>query len=389
MIRRRFSEILASGERTLLGVGPMSRNCVDATVALAAKHDVPVMLIASRRQIDSEEFGGGYVNRWDTASLARYVSETDRRGNIILSRDHGGPWQNPLEVAQKMDLAAAMRSAKLSYERDIENGFSIIHVDPSLDPNLESGSAPGVDQVLERVFELCEFCCETAVRLGKEILIEVGAEEQKNHANSLEELHYFASRLKAFVARNRLPAPSFIVVQTGTRVVETRNVGELQAWFEASGAPMRSQIEALLKATAEHGLWIKQHNTDYLPYSILELHPRLGIHSANVAPEFGVVETRALVQIAREYDQPFLEETLLRVSFASRKWEKWMVPATTASDFERAVIAAHYVFSHPEVEEARARAAADLRRKNVDLEAFVLRAVEECIEKYMKAFRLI
>ena len=385
MIRRRLSELLASGKRTLLGVGPMSRNCVDATVALAEKHDVPVMLIASRRQIDAEEFGGGYVNRWNTASLAAYVADLDKRGNIILSRDHGGPWQSPVEVDQKMDLSAAMRSAKLSYERDIENGFSIIHIDPSLGP----GCPPEVDQVLDRVFELYEFCCETASRLRKEILIEVGAEEQKNHANSVEELHYFASRLQTFVGRNKLPAPSFIVVQTGTRVVETRNVGELQTWFEPGGAAMRSQIEALLKATAEHGLWIKQHNTDYLPFPILELHPHLGIQAANVAPEFGVEETRALVQLSREHGLPYLEETLIRVAFESRKWEKWMVPATTASDFDRAVIAAHYVFSHPEVGEAKARAASELRRKGIDLEAFARQAVEVCIEKYLRAFRLI
>ena len=48
------------------------------------------MMIASRRQIDSEEFGGGYVNNWSTKSFADYVKKKDKKNFIILSRDHGG-----------------------------------------------------------------------------------------------------------------------------------------------------------------------------------------------------------------------------------------------------------------------------------------------------------
>ncbi len=385
MIRERLARILGSGKCTLLGVGPMSKNCVDATLNLANRHDVPLMLIASRRQVDAEEFGGGYVNRWNTASLAGYVAQRDKRRNIILSRDHGGPWQNPLEVDRGLDLAAAMESAKLSYLRDIENGFSVIHIDPSL----ALGTAPEVDQVLERIFELYEFCCETANRLGKEIIIEVGAEEQKAHANSIEELNYFAGRLKDFCAKSGLQSLSFIVVQTGTRVVETRNVGVLQSWFEPGSEPMQAQILDLLETTARHGFWVKQHNTDYLPATILDLHPRLGIHAANVAPEFGVVETRALLKLCREHHLVHLEETLLKEAFESRKWEKWMTPGTTAPDLDRAVISAHYVFSHPEVEDAKREAMVCLEKKNIDLDTVLVNAVEASIELYLKAFRLV
>ena len=38
--------------RTLLGVGPMSKNCVIAATKLSNKFSFPLMLIASRRQID-------------------------------------------------------------------------------------------------------------------------------------------------------------------------------------------------------------------------------------------------------------------------------------------------------------------------------------------------
>ena len=77
----------------LLGVGPMSKNCVDMTIELANKFDVPLMMIASRRQIESKDLGGGYVNNWSTEDFADYVSQKDIKKNIILCRDHGVPFQ--------------------------------------------------------------------------------------------------------------------------------------------------------------------------------------------------------------------------------------------------------------------------------------------------------
>src|SRR4051812_49306017 len=115
MIHRRLESFLEKRRRTLLGVGPMSRNCVDAAIELASDHDIPILLIASRRQIDSDEFGGGYVNNWTTAQFAEYVIDRDKKGKVLLARDHGGPWQNNHEIKNNLSLRKAIESAKLSY----------------------------------------------------------------------------------------------------------------------------------------------------------------------------------------------------------------------------------------------------------------------------------
>jgi tagatose-1,6-bisphosphate aldolase non-catalytic subunit AgaZ/GatZ len=384
MIREQLERALCEGRRTLLGIGPMSKNCVDAALRIAERCKAPFFLIASRRQIDSEEFGGGYVNHWNTESLAQYVTERNPKQNILLSRDHGGPWQNPLEVQRGLGVSEAMRSAKRSYESDIASGFRVIHIDPSVSHQ----GVPGIDTVLERLFELYDFCCETAAKLGKEILIEVGAEEQRDSANSVEELDYFASRVGQFCLKNRLQPASFVVIQTGTRVVETRNVGVLQSWFEKESQPLQKQILDLLHAAQKHGFWIKQHNTDYLPDDILALHSNLGIHAANVAPEFAVAETQAILKICREHGLRRFEETLLSASYASKKWEKWMVDGTNASDFDRSVVAAHYVFSTPEVEAAKQEAVSILEKKNISLDLLLVEAVEASIERYVRNFGL-
>ena len=93
MIGQRFQNLIKKRRCTLLGVGPMSINCVDAAIELANENEIPILMIASRRQIDSEEFGGGYVNNWTTEDFARYVLDKDKKGKILLARDHGGPWQ--------------------------------------------------------------------------------------------------------------------------------------------------------------------------------------------------------------------------------------------------------------------------------------------------------
>ena len=70
---------------TLLGIGPMSLNCVDASIELASEFNIPLFLIASRRQIDSKELGGGYVNNWTTKQFADYVIDKDKKGTSIFS----------------------------------------------------------------------------------------------------------------------------------------------------------------------------------------------------------------------------------------------------------------------------------------------------------------
>ena len=53
---------VTDARKTLLGVGPMSMNCINASIEISNEREIPILLIASRRQIDSEAFAGGYVN---------------------------------------------------------------------------------------------------------------------------------------------------------------------------------------------------------------------------------------------------------------------------------------------------------------------------------------
>jgi tagatose-1,6-bisphosphate aldolase non-catalytic subunit AgaZ/GatZ len=386
MIHQRLESFLNKRRCTLLGIGPMSIHCVDAAIELANEHEVPLLLIASRRQIDSEEFGGGYVNNWTTTEFARYVTDRDKKGKVLLARDHGGPWQNTAEVNSSLSLRRAMESAKLSYRADIEAGFQILHIDPSVDIH----GQPDVDEVLERVFDLYEFCWRQAQQFRQEVVFEIGTEEQSGSTNSQEELDYTLNSVQLFCKKNKLPFPTFVVVQCGTRVMETRNVGSFDSPVRvADELPAEIQLPKMIEICNRYGIFMKEHNTDYLSDSALQWHPRLGIHAANVAPEFGVTETRAFITVLENNGLEEIAEQFLRLAFDSKKWDKWMIENTLATDRDRAIIAGHYVFSKPECTELKTAASHDLKLKGIDLDDYLKKSVKQSIFRYLRNFRLV
>ena len=385
MIQQRLERLLAK-RCTLLGVGPMSTNCVDATIELANDYDVSLMLIASRRQIDSQEFGGGYVNNWTTEKFADYVIERDKKGKVLLARDHGGPWQNPQEVKNNLSLRRAMDSAKASYAADLDAGFQILHIDPSIDIH----GQPNLDEVLDRIFELYEFCWSYAQRLGKEVLFEIGTEEQSGSTNKQEELDYSLNAMQVFCKRNKINFPLFVVMQTGTRVMETRNVGSFDLHIRvAEEIPPEIQIPKMVELCNRYGIFMKAHNTDYLSDESIKWYPRLGIHAANVAPEFGVTETKALVSLLENNKLSAFAERFLQISYDSGKWKKWMVKDTKATDRDKSIIAGHYVFADPDCVELIIEATRKLESKGIDFNEYLKENVKASILRYLKNFRLI
>jgi tagatose-1,6-bisphosphate aldolase non-catalytic subunit AgaZ/GatZ len=386
MMNQRLNTFLNKKRCTLLGVGPMSLNCVDAAIELANEYEAPLLLIASRRQIDAEEFGGGYVNNWTTEEFARYVIDHDKKGKILLARDHGGPWRNSREIEAKLSLRPAMESAKSSYRADLEAGFQVLHIDPSVDIH----GQPDVDEVLARVFDLYEFCWSQAQQMRREVIFEIGTEEQSGSTNTQEELDYTLNAVQQFCKKNRLPQPSFVVIQCGTRVMETRNVGSFDSPFRvADELPAEIQLPKMIEICNRYGILMKEHNTDYLSDEALQWHPRLGIHAANVAPEFGVTETRELVSVLEDNGLSKLADRFLQLAYDSNKWDKWMLTNTGATDRDRSIIAGHYVFSKPECIELKTEASRTLALKGIELDQFLKGQVKQSILRYLRNFRLV
>lgn len=383
----KFVKKLIKKNKTALGVGPMSKNCVDATIELSNKYNVPIMLIASRRQIDSEFFGGGYVNKWSTKIFSEYVKKNDKKGNIILARDHGGPWQNSHELENKYNIKKAMQSAKKSFEEDILNDFKIIHIDTSIQP---SGKKISISKSLDRFYELFEHCLTFANKNKKEIEFEIGTEEQSGSTNTPDELEFTLQKVTTFCKKKKFKKPIFVVIQSGTKVSETRNIGSFESPLRIENElAVEIQLPKMIEICRKNNFFMKEHNADYLTDHSLTLHPKLGIHAANIAPEFGVGETKALIKILKENNLKKELDFFLEISFKSKKWKKWLIPGSNISDLEKSIISGHYVFSDYKFLLLKEKLKKIFIKKNINLDKYLRDNVKKLVYRYIKNFNLV
>jgi hypothetical protein len=166
----------------------------------------------------------------------------------------------------------------------------------------------------------------------------------------------------------------------------------------------------LCQIARQYGLGFKEHNADYLPLDVLEAHPDLGITGANVAPEFGLVETKALLKLVEHEMQAINEVCIEPSDFASLiqnaalecgRWKKWLVEEEahlTGRDIagnpdklaEVTDVCGHYVFSREDIREARERLYDNLVALKVtnSPEAEVVNAVKRSIMRYIDALNL-
>ena len=369
---------------TLLGVGPMSKNCVDVSIDLANEYDIPIMLIASRRQVEAENLGGGYVNNWSTEEFARYVKEKDKQNKIILCRDHGGPYQNENENKEHFSFNEIMEKAKESFRIDIESGFKIIHIDPT--GNLTSDIT--IDEMLYRIYELYDFCYSVAKESQNEIFIEIGIGKEDGGISNLSEIKYVVTQMEIFCNNKKIPMPLFLVVKTGNHVLETQNIGILEDIMNGKGTEEEEKIKKIIEFCNEKNIMIKEHNGDYLSDDTLRHHPKIGIHAINVAPEFGVIETQAMLSWLTKNNMVEFKERFLEIAYESNKWKKWMIPNSNSTKIDKAIIAGHYVFSSPDFKDLKKEILDKIDDKE-SFDNFLRKVIKTTILRYLKCLNLI
>lgn len=395
--------IVNGGKSTMLGIGPMSPALIQACFELGKEKDLPLMFIASRNQVDADEFGAGYVNNWDqfrfAADLKAMAEKVGFDGDYFLCRDHGGPWQRDKERKDHIPEAEAMKLARRSYEVDMDAGFDLLHIDPTKDPYVV-GKVIDIELVLSRTVELIRFC-ETYRKTHnlKEFFYEVGTEETNGGLTDVAAYEGFIVELNKRLAAESLPQPLFIVGQTGTLTRLTKNVGHFND----------SQSAELSAISTRHDVGLKEHNGDYLPDEILLKHPGLGITAMNVAPAYGTIETRAYLKLAEvEKDlaaKGFIKSAsdfktvLTRECVLSHKWEKWMTDehknkteeqifAEPALLKEILELSGHYNYEKPAVVKEMRTLFANLKSFGVEPERYVVNKIKDMIQNEAECFNM-
>jgi tagatose-1,6-bisphosphate aldolase non-catalytic subunit AgaZ/GatZ len=356
-----------------LGIGPMSRNVVDAAIRLAYRYRRSVMIIASRSQVECEDFGRGYVERWSTEEFVNYIRSKDPAGLIKICRDHGGPWQHPNETSGNLNESQVMTHSLESLLCDIRYGIEVLHIDTSR----EADGPASFERAVDRLIKLYGECQEFAHACAQMVKFEVGLEEQSSGADDPKEFRIKLTHILESLAGESLQPPVFVVGQTGTKVVGTENRGQLVNDPSAVG----TDISQLVQICWEHGLALKAHNVDYLPrYAIRELVQN-GTDAVNIAPEFGVTETTAFLDLLEELQLTGPRDEFLTLAYNSGAWRKWFDGHDT-TDLQRSIAAGHYVFASDVFRDIKQQADFACRGQMKTVDTVLAAALDNVMERY-------
>ena len=289
-----------------LCIGPMSPEIIRAVFRFSQVTGEPLMLIASKNQID---WNGGYVNNWTTKEYMDFVRkqrEDFPQANVLISRDHCGPGFR----------TGTLEDVYTTIETDIDNGFDMMHVD--FCHSEEIGQAK---------LDATQKAVDYTRNLKPDVLIEVGTDENTGVLDG--DLERIKRELDFFTSKGKV---DFYVIQTGSLVKEDRQVGEFAGDFVRKVRGVANQFDVK----------IKEHNTDFLPDTGIALRHGL-IDAMNVAPQYGILQTKYTLLKCDEYGIDPKE--FLQVSYASKRWEKWMKDNSEENKLLCATIAGHYNFA--------------------------------------------
>lgn len=297
----------------------------------------PIMMIASMNQVNHL---GGYVT--DTESLAFLVKDNKF---IKLCRDHCGPFF--LDDEKHLSQSQAISLSKQTIETDIAHGFELIHIDTSR-----------CDESLNVAETLLNF----SLKLKSDIEFEFGTEENIGIRTNIEKFKdtvNFATNFDAI---------KFVVAQTGSLVMENRQIGNIEP----------DNITKLIDIANQNNICLKEHNADYLTTEALRLRKFLGIHAMNIAPQLGYIETKTILELALKFKVSYTDFANLVIN--QSKWKKWML---STEDYMKILVAGHYHFSTYEYKILN-----DRLNLYIDVDNEVRQAIYQILDQYFENFYL-
>ena len=380
--------------RTLFAACPNSLSSIRSAIRSAKRCDAPVKFAATLNQVDAD---GGYTGLTQE-ELVKTVRQEARninfQGPVFVAVDHGGPWLKDKQKKEGWSLEAAMQGVKRSFERAVDAGYDMIHVDPTVDIQLPEGETIDIDVVVNRTAELIEHAENYRKRRGHpRIAYEVGTEEVHGGLADVETFQYFIKQLKEQLSERQLDVwPLFVVGKVGTDLHTTR--------FDPQMARTLTHI------TLPYGSVIKGHYTDNVDNP--QDYPASGMGAANVGPEFTEREYDGLmemIELEQHYSQAGLipkrsnlKQILWEEVINSGRWKKWIQPGESGDDFYDNAsqrqewfikTGCRYIWQKPRVVAARGQLFKNLINNGIDPYAILDAHLENSMDKYFFYFNLV
>mgnify|MGYP006273057903 CR=1 FL=1 len=380
--------------RTLFAACPNSLASIRSAIRSAKRCNAPVKFAATLNQVDED---GGYTGLTQE-ELVKTVRQEARNinfnGPVFVAVDHGGPWLKDKQKKEGWSLEAAMQGVKKSFERAVDAGYDMLHVDPTVDIHLPDGQTIDINVVVKRTAELIEHAENYRKRRGySRIAYEVGTEEVHGGLADVGNFEYFMEQLKEQLSQRQLDVwPLFVVGKVGTDLHTTR--------FDPQMARTLTDI------SLSYGSVIKGHYTDNVDNP--QDYPASGMGAANVGPEFtereydGLMEMLGLEQRYAQSGlipkQSNLKQMLWQAVIDSGRWKKWLQAGESGTDFYAnpphrqewfIKTGCRYIWQQPSVVAARGQLYNNLANNGIDPHAILEAHVENSMDKYFFQFNLV
>jgi D-tagatose-1,6-bisphosphate aldolase subunit GatZ/KbaZ len=378
---------------TLLAVCPNSAAVLEAAVLVAARSNAPMLFAATLNQVDRDGGYTGWTPAQFVAQMDHYAAFYGCRTPLYPCLDHGGPWLKDRHTLDKLSYDATMAEVKASLSADLQAGYQLLHIDPTVDRALPAGQSPDVSVVVARTVELMAHAETERIRLGlPPIAYEVGTEEVHGGLVDFSSFTRFLSELHAGLAEIDLlyAWPCFVVAQVGTDLHTTA--------FEPKAA------RRLTAEVQPYGALLKGHYTDWVANP--RDYPAIGMGGANVGPEFTAEEFSELQELElreqrlcrnRSLQPARMIDAIEQAVVASGRWKKWLQPDEVGREFADlsasrrlwlAQTGARYVWTAPDVQQARRSLYLHLALVMADPHRKVVDRIARSIENYVDAFGL-
>lgn len=398
LLLKTIDELSCGPERraTLLGICPVSRSTIRASIECAKLLNFPLIFVATLNQVDID---GGYtgLTQKDFVNLVKQECEAlEFSGPTIIALDHGGPWLKDKHVIEKLGWEETVEWVKKSIEGCIKAGYDLLHIDTTVDIRLKDKGGISIDAIAARTAELMEYSEE--VRKENDVprlSYEVGTEEVHGGITSPRLFREFIIKLREELKKRNLENvwPCFIVGDIGTYLAPVNMFNSEKA-------------RTLVEIAKAYGLYVKGHYTDYV--SNPEGYPKAGMGGANIGPELAHAEYIALEELVQLegilHDHGHISmpsrivEKLNEAVIKSGRWRKWLTEEEALLEFSQLPAerrrwllgtGARYVLSSPELIEARLRLQENLKKHGLDVEVVVMAKLRDVLWKYAHAFNLV
>ena len=290
-----------------LGAGPMSQDIIDILGTYSRDHAYPLMIIASRNQVD---YVNGYV--CNTHRLAEQVKQY-KTDNLLLCRDHCGPYFK--DADRHLTLDDAMNQCLKTISADVANGFDLIHID--------------VSRIEQDQLQYASKLIDYTLNLNPSIMLEFGSEN-----NTGVELESSIGRIDTQLEflqeyKNNV---KFFVTQTGSLTKENQ-----------SGCFDIIRNTGIVNQVHDAGFLFKEHNADYFTSNDIVKRIKAGVDSLNIAPQLGKVQTKILYKFAPLQ----LWEEFSTYVYKQNFWQRWVQPGVTDKHLAT-IVSGHYCFNSKE-----------------------------------------